>query len=285
MIGSAKRGGLLAVLSLCALASAAIAGPARFIAVDYPGAIETQASGINPAGDIVGYYKDASGVLHGFLLRGGTFSPIDIPGAAWTQGWGISPQGDIVGQYGKAGDPQTYGFLLRNGTLYKVEVPDQPNTMPFGISPEGTMAGCVHGGSDGMHGFVMTAGGDSRLEGPVLTMHTGINPQGDVTGYGVNPNGPVSDSGYVIRNGVTGWFRYPSSNFTRPRGISPTGDVVGVYQMRATRSTVSCCVTGNLSPLTCPTCLARQPAHSGSTPLGTSSVPTSTSRRRLTAFC
>jgi len=230
MSSLAKRGGLLAVLSLCALASAAIAGPARFIAIDYPGAVETLAFGINPAGDIVGAYKDTAGRQHGFVMRGATFSSIDIVGAAWTQAYGITPQGDIVGQFGRVGDVNTYGFLLRDGSLYEVHVPGQPSTMPFGISPEGAIAGCVHGGPDGMHGFVLTPDGDSSLQGPMGTMHTGINPQGDVTGYGGNPGNPGSDSGYVIRNGVTVWFRYPDSLFTRARGISPTGDVVGVYQ-------------------------------------------------------
>jgi len=229
MTSSTTRGGLLAVLSVCALASAAVAGPARFIEVRYPGATETQAIGINPAGDVVGSYKDAIG-QHGFVLRRGTFSSIDIDGAAWTQAYAISPKGDIVGQYGLKGDANTYGFFLRDGTFYKVEVPDQPSTMPYGISPEGAIAGCVHGGKDGMHGFVLTAAGDSSLQGPKGSMHTGINALGDVTGYGVDPSNTGSDSSYVIRNGVTDWFRYPDSLFTRARGISSTGDVVGVYQ-------------------------------------------------------
>jgi uncharacterized membrane protein len=39
----------------------------RFVAIDYPGSVETRAFGINPRGDIVGMYGDALGA-HGFLL-------------------------------------------------------------------------------------------------------------------------------------------------------------------------------------------------------------------------
>jgi hypothetical protein len=39
----------------------------EFTSIDFPGASGTVASGINPRGDIVGFYVSA-GVGHGFLL-------------------------------------------------------------------------------------------------------------------------------------------------------------------------------------------------------------------------
>jgi uncharacterized membrane protein len=38
-----------------------------FTTIDAPGATDSRASGINPQGDIVGFYSDNSG-QHGFLL-------------------------------------------------------------------------------------------------------------------------------------------------------------------------------------------------------------------------
>ena len=38
-----------------------------FTTIDFPGATVTQARGINPGGDIVGWYIDSSGKTHGFL--------------------------------------------------------------------------------------------------------------------------------------------------------------------------------------------------------------------------
>ena len=39
----------------------------NFITIDVPGATSTEASGINPEGQIVGNYTDAAGTLHGFV--------------------------------------------------------------------------------------------------------------------------------------------------------------------------------------------------------------------------
>src|SRR2546427_9879475 len=66
---------------------------------DFPGATFTSFRGINTAGDIVGFYATATGVGHGFLLRGGTFTTIDPPGSLGTLALGINDQGDIVGEY------------------------------------------------------------------------------------------------------------------------------------------------------------------------------------------
>ena len=41
----------------------------------------TAASGINPAVDVVGMYRDAVGAQHGFVLRNGRLTTVDAPGA------------------------------------------------------------------------------------------------------------------------------------------------------------------------------------------------------------
>jgi len=233
MTKSAKLGFYFVVLSIIALAQAAKAENARFIKLDFPGAKSTYAYGINPAGDIVGAYVDSAGKERGFVFRNSVFTTIDIPDAGWTECYGITPEGDIAGQYWVPGDPDIHGFLLWQGDLYTVDVPDQPNTMPLGIGPGGTIAGCVHGGPDGMHGFVITVDGDSQLDPVVNAMHTGINASGEITGYQANPGRP--DSSYVISNGVRTEFTFPGSTFTRARGIGPTGDIVGIYQDAATK--------------------------------------------------
>ena len=165
---------------------AAIVG--RVTTIDYPGATQTLAFGMNTAGDVVGSYIDAAGMEHGFVLRDGAFTSFDYPGAVWTEGWGINSQGEIAGQYGLM-DMTMHGFRLRNGEFTPVEVPGQPNTMPQRIGPDGTIVGCYHvntsSGSvnlDTMHGFAMTASGAVTAYPPARTMNNGINPQGDIVG-------------------------------------------------------------------------------------------------------
>ncbi len=42
-------------------------GPFEFTTIDYPGAAKTVAYGINPQGEVVGYYVDTTGKTHGFF--------------------------------------------------------------------------------------------------------------------------------------------------------------------------------------------------------------------------
>ena len=59
----------------CVVSLSADAKP-KFASFDFPGAINTQATGITPSGDIVGRYTSPDGVQHGFLLRVGRFVPL-----------------------------------------------------------------------------------------------------------------------------------------------------------------------------------------------------------------
>jgi uncharacterized membrane protein len=88
--------------------------------VDEPGSppITLDNGGLNPRGDIVGTYCDASPCAivatgtHGFLLTPkGDFATIDVPGALATGAAGINARGDIVGLYYDASG-KNHGFLL-----------------------------------------------------------------------------------------------------------------------------------------------------------------------------
>ena len=67
--------------------------------LDVPGSLATNPLGINPAGDVVGFYRDTALIYHGFLLQDGAFTTIDAPGAIATDAWDINAGGDIVGDY------------------------------------------------------------------------------------------------------------------------------------------------------------------------------------------
>lgn len=84
-----------------------------FTPFDVPGSVATSAWDMNPSGEIVGTYVDASLQAHGFLMTGGEFISIDFPaqGVKRTQAFGINPQGDVVGVYVDAAGV-THGYLL-----------------------------------------------------------------------------------------------------------------------------------------------------------------------------
>ena len=75
-----------------------------------PGSAWTAAWDVSPAGQIVGVYRDGTGV-HGFLRTGEDYQSIDVPGATGTIGMGINARGDVVGYYRAAGDGMFYGFV------------------------------------------------------------------------------------------------------------------------------------------------------------------------------
>ncbi len=60
-----------------------------FTTIDFPGAVLTQALGINPRGDIVGPYQSGDLKLHGYLLSGGNFTTIDVPFPGAPAMWAI----------------------------------------------------------------------------------------------------------------------------------------------------------------------------------------------------
>jgi hypothetical protein len=85
-----------------------------FTPFDAPNSVATSAWDMNPSGEIIGIYVDASvKQTHGFLKIGEKFFSIDFPeqGVQATKAFGINPQGDVVGSYVDAGGV-THGFLL-----------------------------------------------------------------------------------------------------------------------------------------------------------------------------
>jgi uncharacterized membrane protein len=106
----------VALLFAIGMFSSVHAKTQSFTTINVPGAIATEANGINVQGDIVGFYYSATGDIlntvrfHGFLLSKGVFTTIDVPGAGQTGARGINPQGDIVGSYENA--TGGHGFLL-----------------------------------------------------------------------------------------------------------------------------------------------------------------------------
>jgi uncharacterized membrane protein len=210
-----------------------------FSAIDFPGASFTQALGINPGGDVVGLYRDATGKQHGFLLSGEIFTSIDFPGAVATNARGIGPGGDIVGSYSRASEPTAvsdHGYLLtRNGTFYQVDFPGHINTVANRILPNGTILGCYHDTDrmNTMHGMMATREGFSEFDfsefDMATTMHTGATPDGKrIAGYYTDMSG--RGRGYLLDGINFIPFDVPGSTFTQGWDMNPSREIVGLYR-------------------------------------------------------
>lgn len=81
-----------------------------FIPFDVPGSIFTAAWDVNPAGEVVGVYRDGRNAVHGFLWADLRFHSIDYPAATATLAFGINSRGDVVGNYVDAAG-RTHGYV------------------------------------------------------------------------------------------------------------------------------------------------------------------------------
>lgn len=210
-------------------------GEFNFKTVEMPAAQRTVATGINRAGDIVGNYADAAGVVHGFLLHGDVFTTFDYPGAVLTDARGIGDNGEIVGTYRLPGEPvvNVHGFRRStSGNYVKVDFPGRTNTIAQRILPDGTILGCRHDNDlmATMRGVVIGGSGQGEID-VFASMHNGGTPDrrriaGLYTNMTVTPN---RGEGYVIDNGVFTPLLVLGSTFTAAWDVNPAGEIAGVY--------------------------------------------------------
>ena len=119
----------------------------------YPNSIGTVPDGINDHGEIVGFWRDANKVRHGFVLHpDGSFTSFDPPGSTLTRATGINNEGDVVGYYADANSVD-HGFLLSKGIFTILDYPGATDSAALGINNSGAIAGTYDGFT---FGFVAT---------------------------------------------------------------------------------------------------------------------------------
>jgi hypothetical protein len=179
----------------------------KFTIIDAPGAgtipwpggtIEgTQAYGMNPAGVVMGYYRDTSNIAYGYLrYPDGAFKTFHDPNAsetAWrgTQAFTIDPGGAVAGTYIEA-DNSCHGYVrTRDGRYTTFDAPDAGTggyprgTWPSGMTPAGEIAGFYVDANYFYHGFLRDPfGAITQFDpsGSLFTYVLGINPEGVIVG-------------------------------------------------------------------------------------------------------
>ena len=194
----------------------------NFTTVDVPGALvgapgilQTEANGINGAGDIVGDY----------------FASPGAPGAPECL-VALSPA-------------CRRGFLYSNGQFSDVLVPGKKGSIPNSITPEGTIYGCDHNDDyfGSMVGFGRTRSGayitldagGGELQDPTQAVTASMNNAGTPNGriiVGLYADPPMPGGtyhGFVIENGKFVSYDVPGSVLTQIWGINSSADFVGLY--------------------------------------------------------
>ncbi len=178
-------GAAVAMSGLLTTASSATSPNYTFTTIDAPGASGegTVANGINNNAEIVGYFPDNTGAIHGFIYTNGVFSQIDVPGAAFTEAFDINNIGQIVGAFFPESTGASHGFLFSAGSFKQLDVPGALNTDPKGLNDSGQIVGnFTSGGTD--HGFLYSNGVFNQIDvpGAVETEAWGINNSGQIVG-------------------------------------------------------------------------------------------------------
>lgn len=90
---------LVAVLATAVAPRAAAATTYSYKVIAPPGAIDTQALGVNDLGEVVGEFSNSNPGAQGFLYDDGTYATVAYPGATSTVPFWIDDTGQITGEY------------------------------------------------------------------------------------------------------------------------------------------------------------------------------------------
>ncbi len=174
----------------------------------------THAEGFNDAGQVVGYYVDASGAIHGFLYNAGTYTTLDDPAAVnGTVGEGINDAGEVVGYYLDA-EGNTQVFTYSNGVYTDVNDPsiDGGGIQDLSINDAGQIVGTYDNGE--LQGFLanpltaaamlqIATGGTLTLSGATIIGVT-ITNNGEIDVIGssaIEGADPMINDGTLLVNG------------------------------------------------------------------------------------
>jgi len=181
--------------------------------LDFPGASDTIAFGINELGTVVGLWDilDSDGNLiaeHGFIWKNGVFSEVDFPGAADTSVMGINAAGDLVGSWDSGlTSPIAHGYVFSNGKFASFDVPiaGATVTQPDDINALGHVVGLYSDVNGILHGFLIAGASFATIDfpGSVQTTVWGINSAGQIVGdyFLISPSAP--SHGFLANPGNT----------------------------------------------------------------------------------
>lgn len=252
---------LLLVLTVATLAIPSYA-QFTYAAINVPGAVATEARGINSSGEVAGFYRTTTCSdlniqtpncpTKGFKFVNGSYIKLMVPGSVTTAIMGVNDLGDLVGFYSKmqtgCSVPVFHGFIWFHTNVVKtIDAPGTPVcpatepggsggpvTVPMGINKTGMVVGGVwatgQSGTFPDQGFVWMNGTFSTMDpeasgaaAPCCWSVNGIANNGFISGE-------VFQSDFFMawfKNGTDEDFYQHSGGDTFGTGVDSKGDVTG----------------------------------------------------------
>ena len=125
-----------------------------FEALSIPNSVSAQATGINNSGNVCGFYVNAGGVNHGWLLVGGHFTVLNYPGSTGTQALGLNNTGSVVGFYTDSAGSHGFVYIVSTKAFLSIDDPSGVGTtIVNGINDSGVLVG-FYGTAPVNSGFV-----------------------------------------------------------------------------------------------------------------------------------
>jgi PEP-CTERM motif len=118
-----------------------------------PANFNSQATGVNNAGTVVGFYQDALGNFHAFEDLAGLINSFEYPGSMSTQALGINDLDEIVGDYVDPLNGNMYGFLDNGGVFTSLDPFGSTAVTANGINDKGIIVGFYVNGIGNTIGF------------------------------------------------------------------------------------------------------------------------------------
>jgi len=207
-------------------------GQQDYVNENFPGAQQTQVTGINNSGTTVGFYADPKGDNFGFVLKQGIWTVVIDPHTTGTvnQLLGLNNRGVAVGFYTDSkGNAHAYSLNFHNDTFSTIDIAGATSATATGINASGDISG-FYTKAGTTYGFLLKNGAVTSFSvgGSSNTMALGINNSDEIAGSWAGKGTIVH--GFVWSNGKAATLDDPKGkNATTINGINSSGDLVGFY--------------------------------------------------------
>jgi hypothetical protein len=210
-----------------------------------PSTFFTQVTGIDAAGDTVGFYvtNPAVGTTSGFgKSASGSFFTINQLGFVFNQVLGVNQAGNEVAGYSST-DPTgmtlQQAFTYNGATFTNVNalLPTNTNSQATGVNNAHTVVGFWQDAMGNFHAFEDIASLITSFQypGSMSTQALGVNDLGEIVGDYIAANGNMY--GFLDNGGVFSTLDPFGSAAVTANGINDQGHIVGFY-MNAAGSTI-----------------------------------------------
>lgn len=198
-----------------------------FTTIDIPGAERTTVSGINNAGDMVGYYSAGGPNTRGFYYNAAQarFRKLDFPNSQTNGAYGINDGGEIVGTDVTA---IQNGYTFLNNTFRFLNFGAAAN-YASGVNTQGAVAGLYLDVCCDAHGYFFQDGQLTTLDYPggVSAGAGGLNDSNIVVGSWTDT--AAVHHGFQWDAGTYTSIDVPGATNTYAFGINSTNTIAGYY--------------------------------------------------------